>query len=620
MSPASLRPLRGLFRSLGLTAVLAALLASATFWLGARLETESDWVQHTLTVENQISQVLVLVQRLETSQRGYLLTGRHIYLNPYADAQAALPAALDGLERLIADNPEQLETVAQLKQAVNDKASELSVTIEKHNAGLVGDALAIVNSDRGLQLMDRIRELLSVMRGVEDQLLTDRESRFKMAGALLQVGAAITLALICAVGLLAGYFTRRSFTELTSARDQLAITNRQLTDQMQQREQTEAQLRQMQKMKAIGDLTGGIAHDFNNMLGVIIGSLDLVRRRLKAGDFAVERFIEAANEATQRAASLTHRLLAFARQQPLTPQAIDANKMIVQMSDLLRSTLGEHISIETVTAAGLWLTSADLHQLENVVLNVAINARDAMPEGGGLTIETGNTYLDEVYCKQHSDVEPGQFVMIAVTDTGVGMAPDVVARAFDPFFTTKPPGAGTGLGLSQVYGFIKQSRGHIKIYSELGAGTTVKMYLPRLIGKAQEASTKPAAPLQRGGCDDVVLLVEDDQMMRRLAHDALRELGYTVAEAENAADALAILDERPDVKLLFTDVVMPHVNGRKLAEEALRRRSDLKVLFTTGYTRNAVVHGGVLDQGVQLLSKPFTLDQLAEKLRAVLDG
>jgi CheY-like chemotaxis protein len=273
-----------------------------------------------------------------------------------------------------------------------------------------------------------------------------------------------------------------------------------------------------------------------------------------------------------------------------------------------------------VTAAGLWTVQVDTQQLENAILNIAINGRDAMPDGGKLTIETANTHLDDAYCRQNPEVQPGQYVMLAITDTGVGMPADVTARVFDPFFTTKPTGKGTGLGLSQVYGFVKQSQGHIKIYSEPGAGTAVKIYLPRLIGNAQEMKRATTEPMRTGDRSEVVLVVEDDSLMRRLTADALHELGYTVFESENAASALATLDRVTDIKLLFTDVVMPDVNGKKLADEALRRRPGLKVLFTTGYTANAVVHGGVLDQGVNLISKPFTLDQLAAKVRAVLDG
>ena len=253
------------------------------------------------------------------------------------------------------------------------------------------------------------------------------------------------------------------------------------------------------------------------------------------------------------------------------------------------------------------------------MLNVAINARDAMQSGGRLTIETANAYLDEAYCRQYGDVSAGQFVMIAITDTGMGMNPAIAARAFDPFFTTKPAGTGTGLGLSQVYGFVKQSHGHIKIYSELGAGTAVKIYLPRFMGDTPEIANASIAPVATGNVGETILVVEDDPLMRRLTTEALRELGYTVYDSERASDALVILDATPGIQLLFTDIVMPEVDGRKLAEEATRRRPNLKVLFTTGYTPNAVVHGGVLDAGVQFLAKPFTMEQLAAKIRSVLD-
>jgi signal transduction histidine kinase/CheY-like chemotaxis protein len=406
----------------------------------------------------------------------------------------------------------------------------------------------------------------------------------------------------------------------TELEDKVAARSSELIAEMHRREDSENRLRQAQKMEAIGQLTGGIAHDFNNMLGVIAGSLDLMNRRIRKGDFGIERFLEAATRATERAATLTHRLLAFARQQPLAPEAIDANKMIAQMSGLLRATLGEHIQIEAVSAGGLWITAADAHQLESAILNIAINARDAMPEGGKLTIETGNAYLDEAYCAQHPEAAAGQYVMIAISDTGCGMPPAIAARAFDPFFTTKPAGKGTGLGLSQVYGFIKQSHGHSRIYSEPGAGTTVKIYLPRLLaGEDTPLVRGMAEAVETSRAGETILVVEDDGLMRLMSADALRDLGYTVVDCESGARALAILDGMAGIDLLFTDVVMPDMNGPKLADEALRRRPDLKVLYTTGHTPNAVVHGGVLDAGVNLLSKPFTLAQLARKVRAVLD-
>jgi len=614
------KPLALLNRSLVVTTMLAALIVAAAFWLGARNKTDDDWVRHSLEVRAQLVRVLSFVQSAETGQRGYLLTGQDLYLGPYQMALGQLPEVLQRTQDLVNDNPEQLKNLAQLRQLINDKLSELGSTVDAYKAGHNDTALAIVNSDDGFRLMQEIRGSIDTMRSEEDRLLTMRQSVAARSGILLQAGVAIAFLLIGGVGILIARFTRDSFAALTATHDRLALANRQLLDQVTRREAAESQLRQAQKMEALGQLTGGIAHDFNNMLGVIMGALDLVKRRIAKGDYAVERFLDAATIASERAATLTRRLLAFARQQPLSPQPLDANKMIAAMSDLLHSTLGEHIQIETVTAAGLWTVLADSQQLENAILNIAINGRDAMPDGGKLTIETGNTSLDQAYCAQNPEVQPGQFALIAVTDTGVGMSADVAARVFDPFFTTKPTGKGTGLGLSQVYGFVKQSSGHIKIYSEPGSGTTVKIYLPRLIADAKDIKRASFEPMRTGSRNGIILVVEDDPLMRRLATEALHELGYTVFDCDGAANALATLDRVTDVKLLFTDVVMPDINGKKLADEAVRRRPGLKVLFTTGYTPNAVVHGGVLDTGVNFISKPFTLDQLAAKVRAVLDA
>ena len=599
--------------------MLAALIVAAALWLGARNESDDEWVQHSLEVRAQLVRVLSLVQSAETGQRGYLLTGQDLYLGPYQMALGQLPDVLQRTQDLASDNPEQIKNLAQLRQLIQDKLAELGATVDAYKAGHNDAALAIVNSDKGFQLMQEIRRSIDTMQAEEDQLLTTRQTVAARSGILLQAGVAVAFLLICAAGFLMARFTRESFAALTAARDRLALANRQLLDQVTRREAAESQLRQAQKMEALGQLTGGIAHDFNNMLGVIMGALDLVKRRIAKGDYAVERFLDAATIASERAATLTQRLLAFARQQPLAPQPLDANKMIAAMSDLLHSTLGEHIQIETVTAAGLWTVLADSQQLENAILNIAINGRDAMPDGGKLTIETGNAYLDQAYCAQNPEVKPGQFALIAVTDTGIGMSADVAARVFDPFFTTKPTGKGTGLGLSQVYGFVKQSSGHIKIYSEPGSGTTVKIYLPRLIADAKDIKRTTLEPMRTGDRNEIILVVEDDPLMRRLATEALHELGYTVFDCDGAANALATLDRVTDVKLLFTDVVMPDINGKKLADEAVRRRPGLKVLFTTGYTANAVVHGGVLDTGVNFISKPFTLDQLAAKVRTVLD-
>jgi signal transduction histidine kinase/CheY-like chemotaxis protein len=406
----------------------------------------------------------------------------------------------------------------------------------------------------------------------------------------------------------------------TTLERRVAERTEELVGEMRRRTATEDTLRQVQKMEAVGHLTGGIAHDFNNMLAIIMGSLDLALRRLERGDSKIEKHLLNAQDGSRRAAALTQRLLAFARQQPLAPEPIDANKLVAGMSDLLRRSLGETIQLETVLGGGLWRINVDGNQLESALLNLAVNARDAMPDGGRLTIETANAHLDDGYSLREG-VPAGQYVLIALTDTGVGMAPEIITKAFDPFFTTKRTGAGTGLGLSQVYGFVKQSGGHVKIYSEPGEGTTVKIYLPRLFGAAAVNNKTPEleqSPMPGGDGSITILVVEDEEGVRNHAVEALRELGYNVLEAADGATALRLIDENPDITLLFTDVVMPEMNGRRLGEEAAKRRPSLKILFTTGYTRNAIVHNGMLDHGVNLLSKPFTLEQLARKLAEAL--
>ncbi|MDR7038013.1 two-component system NtrC family sensor kinase [Methylobacterium sp. BE186] len=402
-----------------------------------------------------------------------------------------------------------------------------------------------------------------------------------------------------------------------------------LTAEAAERRRAEEQLRQAQKMEAVGRLTGGVAHDFNNLLTVVIGNLEMAQRRAADIDARVLRGIDNAMEGARRAATLTHRLLAFSRQSPLSPETVDANRLVSGMSDLFRRTLGEPIAVETVLAGGLWLTQADVNQMESAILNLAVNARDAMPEGGALTIETGNAYLDEAYSANHEELRPGQYVMIAVCDTGVGMPPEVLSRVFEPFFTTKPPGKGSGLGLAQVYGFMRQSGGHVAVYSEVGHGTAIKLYFPRL-ARATGASGDPAQPmetptlipgvLERAPQPGLtVLAVEDDPMVRAFTVAALEEAGYRVLQAAEGPQALRLIESEPDIALLFTDVVLTGpLDGRRVADEALRLRPALKVLFTTGYTRNAIIHHGRLDEGVDLLVKPFTAASLGRKVRAVL--
>ncbi|WKA26694.1 PAS domain S-box protein [Bradyrhizobium roseum] len=384
-----------------------------------------------------------------------------------------------------------------------------------------------------------------------------------------------------------------------------------------EKQTADAQLRHAQKMDAIGQLTGGVAHDFNNILTVITGTIGILEEAVADNpDYVtIARLID---EAAERGANLTKHLLAFARKQPLQPVELDVNALVLESAKLLRPTLGEHIEITPLLAENTWTALADPNQLTTAVLNLAINARDAMPDGGKLAIETANVVLDENYAGRHSEVAPGSYVMIAVSDTGTGIPPALVERVFEPFFTTKEVGRGTGLGLSMVFGFVKQSGGHVKIYSEQDHGTSVKIYLPRAIGLQQTAAEAAASANVVGGTE-TILVVEDDAMVRRYVMTQVQSLGYATFEASNAFDALRIIDDVPAIDLLFTDVIMPGaMNGRKLVDEALKRRPGLKTLYTSGYTENAIVHHGRLDSGVLLLAKPYRKSELARMIRLAL--
>lgn len=392
-----------------------------------------------------------------------------------------------------------------------------------------------------------------------------------------------------------------------------------ITRDVTEKKAVEHQLRQAQKMEAIGHLTGGVAHDFNNLLTVVMGNLEHLERILPPAP-VTDRIISSALRGASRAAMLTQRLLVFSRRQPLLPEVLSVNKLVAGTSDLMRRTIGEPIFVETVLAGGLWPALADSNQLENALINLTINARDAMPDGGKLTIETANTHLDDAYARMNDEVEPGQYVGIFVTDSGTGMSPEIAAQAFEPFFTTKEIGQGTGLGLSQVYGFIKQSGGHVKIYSEIGEGTTVKLYLPRYRGAEGVIDDSVETRGISRGRGEVVLVVEDDPDVRDYTIEMVSDLGYTVLSAADGGSALRQLDSHGEVVLLFTDVGLAGgMNGRQLAEQALRRQPRLKVLYTTGYARNAIVHQGRLDPGVEVVFKPFTYSDLAAKLRQILD-
>jgi PAS domain S-box-containing protein len=400
------------------------------------------------------------------------------------------------------------------------------------------------------------------------------------------------------------YCTGRDITAERAAEAELAVA--------------QEALRQSQKMDAIGQLTGGIAHDFNNLLTGIIGSLGIIRRHMDAGRLDdIPRFIDAASASAQKAGALTHRLLAFARRQSLDTRPNDINRLVGNMEDLLHRTLGEQIELKCSLAADIWRAFTDANQLESALLNLAINARDAMPDGGRLTIETVNARLDVAYTSLQDDVDPGDYVVIAVSDTGSGMPAEVAAKAIDPFFTTKPVGEGTGLGLSTIYGFVKQTRGHLRIYSEVGHGTTVKLYLPRALQDAVDLE-KPKDGVPRGQ-GETILVVEDDATVRMILSDVLEELGYNVLLASDARPAIPILQSGRRIDLMVSDVMLPHINGRKLAEIARASRPDLKVLFVTGYAENATFRGDFLDAGMDMLTKPFALDALGAKVRTMIE-
>ncbi|PNU03361.1 ATP-binding protein [Novosphingobium guangzhouense] len=413
-------------------------------------------------------------------------------------------------------------------------------------------------------------------------------------------------------------------------RDRASAELRALNETLEQRvaERTEElmkaeeQLRQAQKMEAVGQLTGGLAHDFNNLLAGISGAIEMVGTRLKQGRIAdVDKYLVAAQGATRRAAALTHRLLAFSRRQTLDPRPTNVNVLVNGMTDLIQRTVGPAIRVETVGAAALWPTLVDASQLENALLNLCINARDAMPDGGRITIETANKWLDHASARTH-DVPEGQYLSLCVTDTGTGMPPDVITKAFDPFFTTKPIGQGTGLGLSMIYGFAKQSGGQVRIYSEVGHGTTVCVYLPRHYGDAgEDASHSVEVKVSGVGAGETVLVVDDEPSVRMLITDILEDLGYTVIEAADSASGLRVLQSDVRIDLLVSDVGLPGgMNGRQMADAGRQVRPDLKVLFITGYAENSVIGNGHLEPGMQVLTKPFVVETLAARVRDLVEN
>jgi signal transduction histidine kinase len=590
-------------------AALLALEIYQAFWNAPELRRSRDLVAHTYDVILTARALERTIKEAEQRQRSLLLTGAPSDMVAYRAAIFEVPEALARLKRMTADNAEEKRRLPNLEYQVKIRLAALQRTADILESKGRDAALRAFRADPGLDAttMRAIDGLVQSTVDAETSLLKERTKRAaqdERETALEGLAATVLGVAIILLGTALLYY---GYSE--RVRQQTAL------------EQTRAALAQSQKMEALGQLTGGIAHDFNNLLTVIIGSIETLQRRLAAGELDVGRFVDAARRSAERAASLTARLLAFARRQALDPKPLDPNKLVAGVVDMLQRSLGERLQVEAVLAGGAWWINADQNQLESAVLNLILNARDAMPHGGKLTIETGNVHLDDAYARAHEELAPGHYAMIAVSDNGVGMTPEVIAKAFDPFFTTKQPGHGTGLGLSQVYGFIKQSGGHIKIYSEVGQGSTVKLYLPRLQTLTAAEIVAESQPAPAGSVKESILVVEDDPDVRAFAEQALSELGYRVLIAADAASALRVLEHAPRIDLLFTDVGLPNgVNGRQLADEARRRWPALKVVFTTGYARNAIIHQGRLDPGVELVAKPFTQADLARRIRTVLDA
>ncbi|WP_333681426.1 CHASE3 domain-containing protein [Dyella sp.] len=570
-------------------------------------ERADSWVAHTLHVRETLVQLYSNVRDAETGQRGFLLTQDARYLEPYSRARSNIAATESLLSSLISDNAAQQALLGKLRPLVGRKLDELQQTIQLNTQGQRGMALEMVKTDRGLQWMQDIQALTRQMDQNESALLEQRLTAAHHTRVILLAAILFSVLLAC----LLAYRVRR---EGTARQQAIEEKNHALEEQIQQRETAEMRLRQVQKMEALGQLTGGMAHDFNNMLAIVVGNLEMGMRQTGRTDEALREVMSRALSAANRGADLTKRLLAFSRMQPLRPKSIDVNDCVRSMLMILQRTLGEDITIDTTLAPGLWRVFIDRPQLESALLNLAVNSRDAMKNGGRLTLETSNTYLDQNFADTHAEVTPGQYVLVTVTDTGTGMAPEVTRRAFDPFFTTKEPGQGTGLGLSQVHGFIKQSRGHVQIYSEMGVGTTVKMYLPRTSAQ-QDAEAFAESMVFALNTSKKVLVVEDDEEVRRFVVACITELGYSAIPADGAEAAQRKLATYPDISLLLTDVIMPGKNGKQLVDSVRPFYPKLRVLYMTGYPRDAITHNGILDDSVRVITKPFSMQELARELR-----
>ncbi|WCT72355.1 CHASE3 domain-containing protein [Sphingomonas naphthae] len=602
--------------------VVALLAVAAAIGLTSVDRSTNRWVAHSIRTQVAIVQLQSNVVQYESAMRGYLVRPLPVLLQDAARARAATAVAYRALEIELADNPAQLARLARVKPTITIKFQIGDLFLNAFRHGKFADALKRVRPGAGHTITADFMAITREMIDEEERLYEARSRESARISFLLVSGLAAAVVFVVVAALLTINDARARFHVMEAARDEAISARNAVAEQAALRELAEAELRQVQKMESIGQLTGGIAHDFNNMLAVVIGGLDMARRRIGHDPQRAAQSIETAMDGAERAAALVARLLAFARRQPLAPVTTDVNLLVAGMSDLLRRSLGENVRVESRLAGGLWRAFVDPGQLENAILNLAVNARDAMENRSHrvLTIATDNFAPSEDGGRPDGLGE-GDYVALCIHDTGSGMDADTVARAFEPFFTTKGVGRGTGMGLAQVFGFVKQSRGHITIDSTPGQGTTVRLYLPRHDAEPVE----PAAPVaaQRaptGRREEVILVVEDEQRVRHYSVDALRELGYTVISAPNGREALGILATQPSVQLLFTDMVMPEMGGRELATAALAERPGLQILFTTGYASDLMRDdSGPLEPGMSLLSKPFTVSQLAMKIREAID-
>ncbi|GLQ89330.1 CHASE3 domain-containing protein [Dyella flagellata] len=589
-----------------LLCVCALVIVAAFSSMGAERQ-----VEHSMLVRQTLAQLLGGLQEAESGQRGYLLTGDSRYLAAVDTTKTQLPVLEGQLRQLTEKSTAHQRQLDAFYPLIAAKMDDLSNTIQQRQAGHADAATWLVEANLGRNRMRRIRDLADDFDRTELDMLRERTTAAAMQRSFLTTAMILVTLLASTLGFIIVMKARRYALDMREK-------NRSLRAEIEQREAAEQQLRQSQKMEALGQLTGGVAHDFNNMLAVIFGNLEMLVRRLPESEVRWCRLASNALAGAQRAAELTKRLLAFSRQQPLQPKSIDVNQCVQDVPMMLRRSLGENVRIDIVQGDGLWRAYVDGPQLESAILNLAVNARDAMKGVGRLGIETANVILDRSYADAQGELTPGQYVMVAVTDSGCGMSPEVISRAFDPFFTTKDIGHGTGLGLSQVHGFAKQSQGHVKIYSEQGMGTTVKLYLPRDSSKDEEKPARPVVLTTPVSPQRKVLVVEDDADVREFVVSALEDLGYQAIAADDAESARALLMEDEQIDVMLTDVVMPGANGRQLFDDIRGIRPNMTVVFMTGYSRNAIVHNGVLDDGVRLITKPFTVDELSREMLAAI--